>query len=162
MSNTGVLSGIDGNGNSDDFRAGSTGMVQYPNGYADNDDLARKTAYGYIRKDSGWRSVYWNSPMTLSYIRANSNNTGALALFPDVAGNYYLSLDVDHAFSLRIIEFDTTSYANSKELKMLNSVTATFPEGRIGYLQSDLSFATTMTAAKPFDLKDHMYGVFLS
>lgn len=46
-----IYSNLDMNGNSDDFHASSISSTPYPDGLSDNDDIARKTVYGYIKKD---------------------------------------------------------------------------------------------------------------
>lgn len=157
----GSQSGIDANFNSDDYRYSSTGSVHYPNGAVDDDDLARKISYGYVRKDKIWRNVFWNNISMAEHIRKNSNNTGSLALFPDQTSTGILHLDLDSSYQLKIVEFDATTYSTTKELRMRNTVSMSSLTGAIGYLQSDLSVATGSINAKIFDLKNKNYGIFL-
>jgi hypothetical protein len=56
-----VYSGIDINGNSDDRRPSSSGTIGYPLGATDNDSLGREVVYGYVRRDSGFNSIFWNN-----------------------------------------------------------------------------------------------------
>ncbi len=162
MSNTGALSGIDANANSDDCRYSSTGTLAYPDNKMDDDDLARKVMYGYVRNNSGWRLVYWNTPTVTSYIHKNLNNTGSLALFPDSSVYASIYLDADAPFSIKIVEFDSGSYLKTKDLRPQSVLEKTFTGGQIGYLQNDLSFFSGSTNTLKFDLKSHNYGIFLS
>jgi hypothetical protein len=160
--NLGINSGIDANYNSDNYRYGSTGSVQYPNGSTDDDDLARKISYGYARKDKIWRNIFWNNDSMAKHIRKNSNNTGSLAVLPDETSSGILHLDLDGSYMLKIVEFDATIYTATKELKIKSTVGTSSLTGAIGYLQSDLSVATGSSNAKIFDLKNKNYGIFLT
>lgn len=158
----GSLSGIDAHFNSDNYQPYSTGSIQYPGGYTEDDDLARKIVYGYVRKDSIWRNVFWNTSTTASKIRKNSNNTGALAIFPDQTSSGMLRLDLDTAYSIKIVEINPTAYTNTKEIRIQSTLNTTSSTGAIGYLQSDLSVSSGSTNAKLFDLKNKNYAIFLS
>lgn len=162
LTTTGLMSGIDLNANSDDARPYSTGTISYPDGVIDDDDLARKTIYGYIRKNSGWRLVYWNNPDTIKYIHANANNTGSLAVFPDTTSNGNLYLDVDAAFSVRVVDFNTGSYLATKDLRIESSADTAYPYGQIGYLKNDNSISSGSLNKKSFDLANRNFAVFLS
>jgi hypothetical protein len=138
----GNISGIDANFNSDDYRNSSTGTIQYPNGSKDDDDLARIISYGYVRKDKIWRNIFWNTPGMAQRIRKNTNNTGALAALPDATATGMLYLDLDSSYQLKIVEFDANTYANTKELRIKNTVRTSSATGAIGHLQADLSVAS--------------------
>lgn len=71
---TGVFSNLDINRNSDNFQASSTGTLVYPNGQSDDDDLARKTIYGYVKKDMGWYNIFTMNSSIRKYIANNSFN----------------------------------------------------------------------------------------
>ena len=49
---TGAFSGLDLDRNSDNFQASSTGVILYPDALSDDDDLARRTLYGYVKKNT--------------------------------------------------------------------------------------------------------------
>lgn len=158
----GALSGIDANFNSDNYQPYSTGSVQYPSAYEEDDDLARKIVYGYVRKDNIWRNVFWNTATTADKIRKNSNNTGSLAVFPDQTSSGMLRLDLDTGYSIRIIELEPAAYTGSKEIRIQNTLTTSSNTGSIGYLQTDMSVSSGSTNAKLFDLKNKNYAIFLS
>ncbi len=72
-SNTG--SQIDLNGDNDDFQPYSQAKKVYPKGYRDNDDLARKNIYGYVKKNIGWYHVFSMNTPLVKYIASNAHNT---------------------------------------------------------------------------------------
>lgn len=162
LASTGLMSGIDINANSDDARPYSTGTIAYPDGHIDDDDLARKTIYGYIRKDSDWRLVYWNNPDTAKYIRNNTNNTGSLAVFPDATSTGNLYLDVNSPFLMRIVYFNSGSFVESKDMRIEGSTDTSYSFGQIGYFKTDNSFSSGTLGAKSFDLANKNFAIFLS
>jgi hypothetical protein len=108
-----TFSQIDGNANSDDYRSGSTGSVNYPNGYVDDDTLARKTGYGYVRKNAGWINIFWENPKIAAAIEANTNNSDALSSVPSQTSTGYLFFDIDRPHAIRVVEFETGAYLDS-------------------------------------------------
>ena len=154
------MSGIDANFNSDDYRYSSTGTTLYPWNYADDDDLARKFSVGYIRKDGFQRLMYWNTKKIKDAIRRNTNNTGALAYFPDATSTGYLRLDIDSGYGIRVVEFDSQNFEDAQSLKILNSASGSSASGAIGYLQDDFTIASGTGSAKIFDLKNKLYWIF--
>jgi len=73
---TDTWSQIDLNGDSDDFQPYSDTNTKYPNdGYRDNDDMGRKNIYGYVKKDTGWYSVFSMNTPLVKYIASNAYNT---------------------------------------------------------------------------------------
>lgn len=158
----GWLSGIDANGNSDNYRSSSTGVVEYPNTYTDDDDLARKVTYGFVRKDGIWRNIFWNTAKTAEVIQNNTNNTGATALLPSQTSSGMLRLDLDSSYQLKILEVNSSLYNSTKEFRIISSVSIASNTGAIGYLQNDLSVSSGTTNAKLFDLKNTSYAIFLS
>lgn len=160
--NLGGLSGIDANGNSDNYRSSSTGSIEYPNTYTDDDDLARKVTYGFVRKDGIWRNIFWNTTKTSEIIQKNTNNTGATAILPNQTSSGMLRLDLDSAYQLKILEVNSNLYNNTKEFRIISNISVTSHTGAIGYLQNDLSVSSGSINAKLFDLKNTSYAIFLS
>lgn len=128
----------------------------------DDDDLARKITYGYIRKDGLWRNIFWNTDTSAQKIRKNSNNTGSLVIFPDQTVSGMLRLDLNSSYNLKIVEINSELYKESKEIRILNSINSTSNTGAIGYLQNDLSVSSNTANAKLFNLKENNYAIFLS
>lgn len=101
------LSNIDSNLNSDDYTPYSTGTITYPNGFLDDDILARTTVYGYIKKTLDWHNVFWNNTQTNAYTAKNIYNSGSLVVPLGQVDAGYLHFDVDNPWKLRIIEFNS-------------------------------------------------------
>jgi hypothetical protein len=156
------MSGLDKNYNSDNYQSNSTGSTEYPGRFLDDDDLARKISYGYIRRNGVWQNIFWNNYLFDAQIRKNENNTGALAQFPDTTSTGMLQIELDGAYSMKVVEFDPDTYLGTKELKIESTLNTTSSTGAIGYLQSNMSVSTGTTNAKIFDLKNKNYGIFVS
>lgn len=108
-----AYSEIDGDLNSDDFRAGSTGSVSYPSGHSDDDADARKTAIGMVRYDSGWTSALWTNVKTNAYVERNPNNADSVNAKISATSTGFLHFDIDRPFALRVVEFDAAAYAET-------------------------------------------------
>lgn len=75
-------------------------------GSTDDDDLARKTLYGYIKKDIGWHNgLIMNTPIR-KYIANNIFNTGSNAVMAGNTQTGYLRLDLDNPCNIKIVELD--------------------------------------------------------
>lgn len=160
-----TYSNLDGDLNSDDFRAGSTGSVAFPSGYGDNDVDARKTAIGLVRNDSGWNSVFWNNPKSNAVIEKNPNNADAVNAKMSATSSGFLRLDVDRPYSVKVVEFDSGTYLETGELRKIATAEYASATGGIGYLQNDLTLSGTRSNgdnAKAFDFKNRNYAIFLS
>ncbi|MFB0965769.1 MAG: hypothetical protein QMC36_09110 [Patescibacteria group bacterium] len=136
-----AFSEYDGDANSDDFRAGSTGSVAYPSGYSDNDTDARKTAIGMVRADSGWNNVFWNNAKTNAFVERNPYNSDSTNAKISSTSTGFLFFDVDRPFSIKIVEFDTGAFLESGELRRIASDERASSSGALGYVQNDLSFS---------------------
>lgn len=134
----------------------------YPNEQNDDDDLARKTLYGYIKKNTLWYNAFSMNTPIRKYIASNPLNTSFTTTTPDRTQTGYLRLDIDNPYSMKIVEFDKTSFENIKELRVLTGSSASFSTGGIGWVMSDLSLSGSKNGAKVFDLKNKDYALFLS
>lgn len=159
---TGTLSGLDLDRNSDNFQASSSSTVLYPGNVGDDDDLARKTLYGYVPKDAGWYNVFLMNTPLRKYIGSNSLNTNPLNVIPGVTQTGYLRLEADNPYNIRVVEFDKAQFESTKEFRVFSSTIASASAGGIGWIMPDLSLSGTKSGAKVFDLKNKDYAVFLS
>ena len=107
--------GIDDNFNSDDFSAGSSWSIDYPDGYIDDDALVKTQVYGYIAPDAGFTNIFWNNSKTSKYIEQNVNNTwSSIANIGTWTLRMYLNADKD--MQLKILTLSKSSYDNNNEL----------------------------------------------
>jgi hypothetical protein len=134
-----LYSGIDINGDSDDRRPTSSGSIGYPLGLTDNDSLGREVLYGYIRRDTGFNSVLWNTRSISSFIASNSYNSGSLVTVPSLVSSGALHMTIDGPYTLRIEEYDRAKYIANRELAFLTGSTVVSGSGGVGYLQSNLT-----------------------
>jgi hypothetical protein len=159
------FSDYNGKVNSDDYRVYSTGTVLYPNGAANNDVLARKTVFGFVRQGAGWTEAFWTNAKTNAVIDANANNADPINVRPSTTATGYLYFDIDQPHSIRVVEFDSGSYLASQTLKKISTQDRTNTAGAVGFLQNDLSFSGSHAAgdnAKVFDFQNRNYAIFLS
>lgn len=159
---TGTFSNLDLDRNSDNFQASSSGTFMYPDGQGDNDDLARKTIYGYIKKNTGWYDAFTMNTPVRKYIANNPFNTTPIIITADRTQTGYLRLDIDNPYSIKILEFDRVAFESIKELRTITGATTTFSTGGIGWIMPDLSLSGSKSGAKIFDLKNKDYAIFLS
>ena len=139
---TGTFSGLDLDGNSDNFLASSTGTIMYPSGQSnDDDDMARRTIFGYIKKNIGWyNSFIMNTPVR-KYIASNTSNIGFNVALAGATQTGYLRMDMDNSYSMKISEFSTAIFDSTKEFRTQSGVTTTFSTGGIGWVMPDLSLS---------------------
>jgi len=157
-------SGLDSNYNSDDYRPISSLNTPYPAGYTDDDDLGRRTLYGYVKKDAGWYSAFnINTPLR-KYIASNTFNTGGYSEVIGASGTGYIRLDVDNPYNIKIVEFDKTIFEQTRELRFVSGSEASFSTGGIGWIMPSLSLSGTAPAStrKVFDFQNRDYALFLS
>lgn len=159
---TWTLSDIDLDGNSDNFQTSSTGIIMYPNDQFDDDDLARKTFYGYLKKDIGWYNVFVMNTPVRKYIGANIHNTTPYFSKAWDTQTGYLRLDIDNPYSIKIAELDKTQFESIQEMRILTENITSFSTGGIGWVMPDLTLSGVKDWAKVFDLKNKDYAIFLS
>lgn len=159
---SGAFSNIDLDKNSDNFKSSSMGDTMYSSGW-DNDDMARKTLYGYIKKDTGWYNVFLMNTPIRKYINNNLFNTWWLSATAGNTGTGYMRFDIDNPYSMKIIEFDKNKFENTREFSVSNSIlSVSFPLGGIGWLFDDMTLSGSKTGGKVFDLQNKDYAIFLS
>jgi hypothetical protein len=159
---TGTFSNLDLDRNSDNFQTSSTGTFLYPDGQSDDDDLARKIIYGYVKKNTSWYNAFSMNTSIRKYIAANPFNTTPTVITADRTQTGYLRLDIDNPYSIKILEFDRAIFESTKELRVITGSTVSFSTGGIGWIMPDLSLSGTKTGAKVFDIKNKDYAIFLS
>ncbi|EKD66155.1 MAG: hypothetical protein ACD_49C00061G0002 [uncultured bacterium (gcode 4)] len=160
-----IYSGIDSNFNSDNYKINSTGWVNYPDNYTDDDTLARKTIYWYINSDKTFSNIFWNNYKTNEYIRNNPNNydTKNVVIWNTSSG--ILFLDVNFPYSLKIIEFNKDNFIQKNELVKLRQWTWNWASWS-WYLALDwndlLTLKTLSSSGMIFDFKNKNYAIFLA
>lgn len=128
----------------------------------DDDDLARKTLYGYIKKNIGWYNGFIINTPIRKYITGNIFNSGSNSVIASDTQTGYLRLDIDNPYNIKIVELDKVLFDSIKELRILTGATASFSTGGIGWIMPDLSLTGLKSQAKVFDLKNKDYALFLS
>lgn len=159
-----IYSGIDSNFDSDNYKINSTGSINYPDNYADDDTLWRKTIYWYINSDKTFSNIFWNNYKTNEYIRNNPNNYDNKNIIIWNTSSGYLSLDVNFAYSLKIIEFNKDNFMQKNELVKIKEWKWTGNSGSwfISLNWNDLSLESLKTSAMIFDFKNKNYAIFLA
>lgn len=159
-----IYSGIDGNFDSDNYKINSTGSVNYPDNYADDDTLGRKTIYWYINSDKIFSNIFWNNYKTNEYIRNNPNNYDNKNVIIWNTSSGYLFLDVNFSYSLKIIEFNKDSFMQKNELVKIKEWKWTGNSGSwfISLNWNDLTLNNLKTSAMIFDFKNKNYAIFLA
>ncbi|MDD5377212.1 MAG: hypothetical protein PHH16_03780 [Candidatus Gracilibacteria bacterium] len=161
---TGTFSNLDLDRNSDNFQTFSTGTIAYPNGFLDNDDLARRTIYGYIKKDTGWYNSFTMNTPIRKYIAGNTLNIASSSVMAGDTQTGYLRLDIDNPYNIKIVEFDRARFESIQELRVSTGSTASFSTGGIGWIMPDLSLSGSAGTGsrRVFDLKNKDYALYLS
>jgi len=157
-----TFSDLDLDKNSDNFQGSSTGVTLYPESLSDDDDLARRTVYGYVKKNTDWRNVFVMNTPIRKYIAGNVFNAAPDAVTASNTQTGYLRLDIDNPYNIRVMELDTARFDDIKELRVLTGSIASFSTGGIGWLMPDLSLSNSKVGAKVFDLKNTDHAIFLS
>lgn len=143
------------NGGNDDFV--STGAT-------DDDDIGRKTLYGYVKKKTGWSNVFSVNTPLRAFIAGNVFNSGGYGEAIGTTSTGYIRLDIDNPYSIKVAEFDKKAFDQTKELAFVTGSEATFATGAIGWLLPDLSLSSTAGtgARKTFDFQNRDYALFLA
>jgi len=135
---------IDDDYNSDDYRVSSTGslgsIIDYPEGYSDDDSLARAFIYGYVSPDAWPTNVFWSNTKTNNYIESNTNNDTSIYTKTSTS-SWYIYLDLDRSFDIEIVEFDRSSYDNFSELRVSSSFEFSSASWALWYIQTNGSLS---------------------
>ncbi|MCK9272270.1 hypothetical protein M0P65_01870 [Candidatus Gracilibacteria bacterium] len=160
-----IYSGIDSNYDSDNYKINSTGSINYPDNYADDDTLGRKTIYGYINSDKTFSNIFWNNYKTNEYIRNNPNNYDNQNVVIGNTSSGVLFLDVNFPYSLKIIEFNKDNFIQKNELVKIKQWVGIGNSGS-GYISLDgndiLSLENLSSSGAIFDFKNKNYAIFLA
>ena len=122
---------------------------------------ARTQISWILLKNAWWRNIFWNNTKINNFISSNTNNKEPfLNLWHTSSGIVYLN--VNWAFSWKIVEFDKNIFDNQNKLVKINEINFSSSWWVIWYLQNDLSFSWAVWNPKIFNfiLKD--YAIFLS
>ena len=177
--------GIDDNFDSDNYRISSTGSLLYPDGYRDNDTEHRFMNFWYIDSWDDWYNIYWSNQKISDYIASNSNNIEFIddtwdnvywAMNIWNVSNWYVYLDIDGDFDIRIVRFDRDAYNQFNEL-IIRDIweSQSINQSWSWYLQSDgslgwnISFWTggivdygeTTGSEFEFNFSDNDYAFFI-
>jgi len=156
-----VWEGLDDNLNSDNYIWTSTWVVNYPNNYVDNDDLARRRLIWYVSYTAWFKKVFWNNKKYINFIDKNQNNTWSLVekIWDVQTGVLYL--DIDKSYEIKLLEFNRNMYSDFNELHVISSQTWSATTAKIWYLQNDLSLSGSIWNPYSFDFKNKDYALFL-
>jgi len=153
---------IDDDFNSDNYQVNSSWSYDYPDNYSDDDILARKTLYWYISPDdTSFKNIFWNNAKINEYIDNNTNNWDNInsKLW---TSSWYLILDIDTDFDIKLLKFDKTKYDSSKELSILEEINYSGSTTNYWYIQNDLTLSWNITWSEyTFDLVNNDYAIFL-
>jgi len=157
--------GVDDDFNSDNYNISATWSVFFPWNYIDDDALARTSIYGYISPQSEYSSILWTNTKTSNYIDANINNSDN---YYDKIWNihsWYLYLDADRNFNMKILQIDKNRYDTTNELVIISKKETIWIPASIGYIQSSswaLSLSWWLTGNEyVFDFVANDYAIFL-
>ena len=141
----------------------STGTY-YPSFWQDDDVLYRKTLYWFVFPDSWYKKVFWNTKKTLKTIDENTNNNDNLNEKIWNIESWYLYLNVDNSFDIKLVKFDKNIYEDTNELYTMESFTWSWLP-LIWYLQNNswiLSLSLWITWNEySFDFKNNDYAIFI-
>lgn len=152
---------IDDNFNSDNYRVNSTWAVDYPDGYGDDDTNVRKTIYGYVSPDAGFTKIFWSNEKTNRYISDNTNNDDIINARASTS-SWFLVLDADKSFDIKILELDRAAYSNLNEIRAINTIDNSVATWLIGHIQTDGSLDSANASGYEFDFPNKDYAVFLN
>ena len=152
---------IDDNFDSDNYSVSSTGNIYYPNNYIDNDSDARRNIYWYISSDSDFYNIFWINSKISKYIDNNINNSDSLSTTP-LTSSWYLYLDVDNPYTLKLAKFNKTIYDDTQELLYITWSSNTSFSWWLWYIQDDLTLSGWITWNEySFDFLNYDYALFL-
>jgi len=167
---------IDDNFNSDNYMISSSWSLLYPDGYIDNDVEHRLSQYWYIKPWSWWYNIYWINDKVRNYISENTNNIGPFVTIGS-ATQWYIYLESNASFDIRIVRLDKDAYNDFNELRIIESWESTSEiSASQWFIQSDFTLAespvfasdwVTVIARNPawnefnFDFSNNDYAIFL-
>lgn len=157
-----VSDGIDDNFNSDNYSVTSTGTIAYATWYTDDDADMRREHIWYITDNWKWYNMFWLNNDIRKYVSENTNNTWGLIWRIWETNVWYLLLDMDKAFSLRLYELNSKSYSDFNEMRVINmhENTTTSQAGK-WYLQNNMTLSPNITGSEyQFDFANHDYALF--
>ncbi|USN59255.1 MAG: hypothetical protein H6767_04185 [Candidatus Peribacteria bacterium] len=159
------IDGIDDDFNSDNYRIDSSSGVYYPNNYVDDDADGRKLVYFFVNPGTGYSNIFWSNTGAAQYIDGNPNNHDTLNLLLGDVSSAYAYLDVNGAFSLKVVKFDKALYESTGEFSVLESIEGRDLVADIGYIQDNAGVAslsdTTTGNEYTFDFLTYDYAIFL-
>jgi len=156
-----VPDGIDDNFNSDNYTISSTWSQMYPNWYVDDDAGARLLSYWYVLDNSWLYNIFWSNTKMKQYIENNSNNTDTIYKKIQWLSNWYLKLDINKTFKAVLYIINKSSYDETNELIIQNTLVWTGELATIWYLQNDMSIASGTWSAFQFDFTSFDYALFI-
>lgn len=155
---------IDDNFNSDDYKVWSTGSILYPDWYIDDDVLVRKVIYWELLSWNEYKSIFWNNSETSLFINNNSNNNDIYHEKIWDVDLWYMLLDVNWNYDLKLVKFDKNKFDTNKELYNLESL-IWLNLSWSWYIQENswvLWLSTTKTWNEySFDFQNNDYALFL-
>ncbi len=159
------ISNIDSNFNSDNYTAYSSWSDFYPNWYIDDDVNARLEIYWYVEKIAWYFNVFWNNIKTNVYISNNINNYDRYhwLIWGTWGTDWYVKLNLDNAYNIKIIEFNRDKYNKTNELRKIKEWSWSGPAWNIWYINNSWDWLTSWTWSKmSFDFKNKDYWIFLA
>jgi len=133
----------------------------YPNWYVDDDAGARLLSYWYVLDNSWLYNIFWSNTKMKQYIENNSNNTDTIYKKIQWLSNWYLKLDINKTFKAVLYIINKSSYDETNELIIQNTLVWTGELATIWYLQNDMSIASGTWSAFQFDFTSFDYALFI-
>jgi hypothetical protein len=157
---------IDDNFDSDNYLVNSTWTIltwfNYPNWYIDDDNMHRKKFFWYIEPNTINSNIFFNNKETNEVISGSINNSDGYNVKINTS-SWYVLLDVDWTFDLKIVQFSKTKYDSYKRLSVLQTFKWVNIPSWNWYIQNDLSMSQYKTWSElllRFDL--YYYGIFIT
>lgn len=153
---------IDDDFNSDNYKWNSTWSTSYPNSYEDDDNLGRKEFFWFVTPDLWFSKIFWSTSQIEDIISNNPNNNDSLnAKLWDVS-DARLHIDIDKQYEIKLIKIDKTTYDDTWEIKISDTLTSSWSTWKVWYLQDDLTFSWWVTWSEyQFDFTVNDYAIFL-
>ena len=160
--------GIDDNFDSDNYMINSTwSILDYPEWYIDNNANHRIHNFWYISPWDEWYNIFWLNQRTTQYIAWNTNNIEPIINIGDVS-EWYIYLDINQGYDVRIIRFDRSSFTEVNELIISDDTIMTwtmswswFIQSDATILDSDISEFNLSWDEFEFDFSSNDYAIFL-
>ncbi len=157
---------VDDDFNSDNYSISATWSVYFPWNYVDDDALARTSIYWYISPQSEYSNILWSNTKTQNFITANPNNSDAYYDKIGTLNSWYLYLDADRDFDMKILQIDKNRYDTTNEFITISKEETAWIPASIGYIQTNswtLSLTWVLTGNEyEFDFVANDYAIFLN